>query len=90
MKTLNQWHGSKLDLGKFLQIGDLVDEEMADYFLGVLPPAFYSSSLIQIGEPYSHIQNRPTFATIAKTAEGWQYRGNCHLRQTSEPKERIA
>ena len=30
MKTKNQWDESRLDLGKFLQIGDVVDEEMAE------------------------------------------------------------
>jgi hypothetical protein len=85
VKTRAGWGESKLNLNQYLQVGDLVDEDMADYFLGVLPPAHYSSTVIQVGEPYSHVQGRPTFPTISKSAEGWRYRGNCHIRQTSEP-----
>lgn len=85
IKTPKQWHESKLCLNEFLQVGDLVDEDMADYFLCVLPPATHSQFMIQMGEPYSHVNGRPTFATIKKTAAGWEYRGNCHIRQTTEP-----
>jgi hypothetical protein len=85
IKTRKQWGESRQNLNEFLQVGDLVDEDMADYFLCVLPPATHLSALIQVGEPYSHVNGRPTFPTIKKTAEGWQYRGNCHIRQTSEP-----
>lgn len=34
IKTYANWKG---DLEEYLQIGDVVDEEMADYFLNVLP-----------------------------------------------------
>lgn len=85
MKTRKGWAESGLNLNEFLQVGDLVDEDMADYFLCVLPPATHSMFMIQIGEPYSHVNGRPTFATIKKTAAGWEYRGNCHARQTIEP-----
>jgi hypothetical protein len=30
VKTRAGWHDSKLDLGKYLQVGDEVDEEMYD------------------------------------------------------------
>lgn len=86
MKTMEGWHESKLDLGKFLQIGDVVDEEMADYFLCVLPPACMTGGILQIGEPNSHVNGRATFATIKRTSEGWVYCGNCHRGQTEEPK----
>ena len=48
-KTRAGWRESNLDLSHYLQIGDVVDEETADYFLGVLPPACYTCNLIQIG-----------------------------------------
>lgn len=85
LKTLEQWRASGLCLNEFLQVGDLIDSEFADYFLCVLPPATYLTSLIQVGEPYSHINGRPTFPTIQKTPLGWMYRGNCHLRQSIQP-----
>lgn len=85
IKTREQWRESKQNLKEFLQVGDLVDIDMADYFLCVMPPATHLMNIIQIGEPYSHVNGRPTFATIKKTAEGWEYCGNCHARQTTEP-----
>ena len=86
MKTKAGWDESRLNLDKYLQIGDEVDEEMADYFLGVLPPAYYSSSIIQIGEPCSHVNGRPTYSTIEKIDGKWRYRGHCHCKQREEPK----
>lgn len=85
MKTKNQWDESRLDLGNFLRIGDVVDEEMADYFLCVLPPACMTGGIIQIGEPNSHVNGRATYATIKRTPEGWVYCGNCHRGQATEP-----
>lgn len=43
---LKNWKG---DLEEYLQVGDLVDQEMVDYFINVLPPAYMSGSLIQMG-----------------------------------------
>ena len=85
MKTMEGWHESKVDLGKYLQIGDVVEEEMADYFLCVLPPACMTGGILQIGEPNSHVNGRATYATIKRTSEGWIYCGNCHRGQTTEP-----
>jgi hypothetical protein len=81
-KTRAGWRESNLDLSHYLQIGDVVDEEMADYFLCVLPPACYTSKLIQIGEPYSHAGGAETYSTIERTADGWVYRGHCHHGET--------
>ncbi len=84
MKTYNAWAESRLDLDKFLQIGDAVDQEMADYFLNVLPPATMLSALIQIGEPYSHVKGRATFSTIRKVDGTWVYCGHCWRGQFTE------
>lgn len=85
MKTKAQWDESRQDLGRFLQVGDVVDEEIADYFLCVLPPVCMVGGIIQIGEPNSHVNGRATYATIKRTPEGWVYCGNCHRGQTAEP-----
>ena len=85
MKTKQQWDESQQDLGAFVKIGDAVDEEMADYFLCVLPPACMSGGIIQIGEPNDHVNGRATFATIKQTPQGWVYCGNCYRGQTTEP-----
>jgi hypothetical protein len=89
-KTKAGWDASRLDLSRYLEIGDEVDEELADYFLGVLPPAFYNNSIIQIGEPYDHVNGRPTYSTIARivgvtSAGPWKYAGHCYCGQTTEP-----
>lgn len=88
MKTMDGWHESKVNLDKYVQIGDEVSQDMADYFLTVLPPATYRANLIQIGEPYSHVQNRATFSTIYKPlgASTWLYAGHCHRGEWTEPK----
>ena len=74
-KTYADWKG---DLSQYLDIGDVVDEEMADYFINVLPPATMSGHLIQMGEPYSHVENKATYHTLVNTFDGWVYAGTCH------------
>ena len=80
IKTLQQWNKSGQTLDGFLQIGDAVDDEMADYFVGVVPPACMTGHLVQIGEPVSNVDGRPTYATLHRAYVGmpWVYVGNCH------------
>lgn len=78
MKTKEGWDNSSLSLNEFLAVGDKVDEVMADYFLGVLPPACMSSRCIQIGEPWTHDSNgNPMFETLTKADKDspWVYAG---------------
>ena len=82
MKTYKEWSESGLKLTSFLHLGDLVDEDLANYFRDVLPPACHTSTIRQIGEPYSHINGFPTFMTIEKTPQGWTYRGTCYREKT--------
>lgn len=86
MKTYAQWNGSGLDLSKFLQVGDEVDEMMVEYFRDVLPPATHRSNLIQIGEPYSSVDDRETFSTIRQENGRWYYAGHCHRGDSIEPR----
>jgi hypothetical protein len=79
MKTYLDWRGS---LNEYLQIGDQVDKEMVDYFINVLPPACWNSRVIQIGEPYYHVEGKATYNTLKNTSEGWTYAGTCHRGQT--------
>ena len=87
LKTMTGWHEAKCDLGKYLRIGDAVDEEVVDYFIGVLPPACWRADLIQIGEPNNHIAGRATFSTLYKPlgAIYWLYAGHCHHGEWVEP-----
>lgn len=84
LKKYSDWHGS---LNEYLQPGDLVDEEMVDHFINVLPPATLNGSIIQMGEPYSHVNGRPTYHTLHRTSEGWCYAGCCHRGKTQDPLE---
>jgi hypothetical protein len=79
VKRYDDWKGS---LNEFLQVGDLVDEKFVDYFINVLPPACMTQSVIQMGEPYSHINGRATYPTLARTKDGWTYAGNCFRGET--------
>lgn len=83
MKTRHGWGESRLPLSQYLQIGVLVDDEIFDHFLNVLPPAYYSSDIVQIGEPFDHAEWGPVFATLKRVADGnWMYCGNCYRAQT--------
>lgn len=76
MKTMKEWNGSGLDLSQYLQVGDTVDEEMFDYFVGVLPPATMTSRCVQIGEPTRHNgEGKPMFETLEKLGGLWTYAG---------------
>jgi hypothetical protein len=83
IKTLEQWNKSRQTLDEFLQVGDVVDDAMADYFVGVLPPACMTGHIVQIGEPVSDVGGRPTYATLHRAYVGmpWVYAGNCHRGQ---------
>jgi len=75
MKTEKEWHESKKNLTEYLNIGDKVDEDMIDYFIGVLPP-IQSKGLIQISEPYNYNEAGAfTYMTLKKNGENWQYIG---------------
>jgi hypothetical protein len=86
MKTYENWKGS---LNEYLQIGDVVDEEMQNYFIDVLPPATMNGECLQIGEAYSHVNGKSTYPTLKNTFNGWVYAGHCHRGQTTEPEEEV-
>jgi len=76
MKTMKEWKGSRLDISQFLQVGDIVDDEILDYFIGVLPPACMSSRCVQIGEPTRHnAAGKPEFETLEHKDGNWIYTG---------------
>ena len=76
MKTKKQWDGSGKNLTEFLEFGDKVDEEMMDYFLGVLPPQTWTANCIQLGESYSTDgQGNFTYMTIEKLDGEWTWTG---------------
>ncbi len=81
LKTYENWKG---DLHKYLEVGDVVDQEMVNHFLNVMPPACHTSGCIQIGEPYNHINGKAVFATLKRTEFGWVYAGHCYRGEVCE------
>lgn len=85
LKTLAGWYES--DCGSFeayCKPGELVDEDMVDYFLNILPPRAMRAGYIQAGEPYSTAMDPETnktsgtYITFAKVRKGvWEYKGHC-------------
>ncbi|WP_240416624.1 hypothetical protein [Paenibacillus periandrae] len=75
VKTHANWEG---DLDEYLQINDLVDDEMVNYFSNIVPPATLKSSIIQIGSIDDHIEGRATYATLRKSDDGWIFAGYCY------------
>ena len=72
MKTKQDWNKSGKSLSEYLQVGDMVDEDMYYYFLEVLPPACNSNNYVQIGEPAFHTnKGQPAFATLLKVGSNW-------------------
>lgn len=77
MKTRKGWQRSGQRLGEYLNVGDIVDEELEMYFGEVLPPTTSSNTVIQIGEAYdSDHRGLPRFATLEKIEGNWVYKGN--------------
>jgi hypothetical protein len=75
-KTLAECNAAKKGITDFLNIGDSMDDDFFDYFLGVLPPACMSKTCLQIGEPYDHTgDGKPTFMTLVKQGPVWIYAG---------------
>ncbi|MEK5163176.1 hypothetical protein NYE69_12665 [Paenibacillus sp. FSL R5-0527] len=88
VKTFAEWKAEwKGDLDEFLkeylQVGDVVDEETVEIFLNLVPPAYWSDNLIQMGLPHDNVNGKATYATLELTAEGWVYRGNCFRGETT-------
>lgn len=85
LKTIEGWHKSGCNSwDEYCKPGDMVDQGVADYFLGILPPRTMTRNYFQVGEPYSHAINPKTmkscgtYATFAvRGKEIWEYCGNC-------------
>ena len=86
IKTMADWNGSLSDC---FRVGDLVSEEIVEWFINVLPPACLNGSCIQIGEPYSHVDGHATYPTLKNTAYGWVYAGNCFHGQTEKVSQTV-
>jgi len=98
IKTLAGWgefceETGKSSWGNYVSPGDLVDEEVYDYFLNVLPPRSFSAGYLQVGEPFSHRANpktgicQATYMTFVSANNGlYRYCGNCFAGETENIK----
>lgn len=87
-KTLDEWTDSgAIDFDSYVGVGDEVDEAIVDNFLEMLPPAYHTSKLMQMGEPHEHLPNEngkfcPTYMTFEHTDNKWYFRGYCFYGET--------
>lgn len=89
--TMDLWKASG-DFEKAANPGDLVDEEVVEEFVGLLPPTTLRGNLVQVGEPYSCQYDpdtdrwRSTYTTFAKVDGKWTYCGKCFVGKNEEPR----
>lgn len=94
-KTMEGWRvfaeeTHEYSMYAYLQKGDVVGEDVVNYFVNMLPPATNRASLVQIGSPYDSVEDRdgklrPTFGTFAKENGVWRFCGNCFRGERVEP-----
>ncbi len=75
-------------------VGDCVTQSVVDEAMNMLPPAYCSYELAQVGEAYSTRQDpetgkwRNTFTTYKRLSAGkdgvWEYCGDCFLREATK------
>lgn len=86
MKTLKEWEKSNTYyFEEFFIPGDIVGEDVINEMRNSVPPVTNNAYIMQAGEPYSHIDGKPTYMTFVNTANGWEYRGNCFRGEEYNP-----
>lgn len=82
IKTYKEWKG---DITEYLNINDIVDNEIIEHFRNVLPPKTDTSYTLQGGEAYDHILDDKTnkykgiYITFNKENGNWIYKGICFI-----------
>ena len=92
VKEMTDWTD---DFSKQFHAGDLVDQEIVDYFRDVLPPRSMDLGYLQVGEPHSHVPDsegryRATYATFNiydREQRVWSFCGYCYGDELKEPKK---
>lgn len=92
IKTISGWCEFTNRTGKgsiyaYLNKGDVVSENLVDYFLDLLPPRSLSHNFMQVGEAYSHVYDidrrlRATYMTFVRSNGEWRYLGHCFSNET--------
>lgn len=68
MKTLEQWKESRKPFDEFANAGDIVSEEIVNYFLEVVPPRTHRPNCVQCGEPIDIVNGKNTDTTFVCTS----------------------
>lgn len=97
IKKLEDWKKSNAkSFDDFFKAGDIVGEDVVNYFSDIVPPITFYDDFIQIGEPYDEKIDfednkwKNIYATFEKEGKYWIYKGNCfrnkNVDQTYTPK----
>ncbi len=90
-KTYKGWRSTHLNFDDYCFPGDIVDDEIVDYFVDCLPPKMLRGSCTQCGEPYGTGEDENgvfgnTYITFSKHDRRWVFDGYC-LAGKNENKE---
>lgn len=87
IKTYADWKG---DITDYLNINDIVDNEIIEHFRNALLPKTDTSYALQGGEPYDHILDNKTnkyrgiYITFNKEDGNWIYKGMCFIGENTD------
>nr|DAN89111.1 MAG TPA: hypothetical protein [Caudoviricetes sp.] len=93
IKSIKGWEASKHNSwGAYCNPGDLVSEDVFEYFLNILPPKRLSAGYLQVGGAIGTALNKATgklqdtYMTFICTLEKgiYQYCGNCFVGNIRE------
>lgn len=94
-KNLVSWHESGLrTFEEYFAPGDMVTEDLVDYFVNIMPPKTMLSNCVQAGEVYSHEKDehgnyRSTYLTFHKIGGDWHFIGYCFAGETKNRDTRV-
>ena len=83
VKSLSSWHDSGFNsFEEYFYPGDIVSEDLVEYFVNILPPVTCMSRYVQAGSAYSHKRDingkyLPTYITFTKEDNTWIFVGYC-------------
>ena len=82
-KSLQDWKDSGLrTFEEYFQPGDIVTEDLVEYFVNILPPRTCYAGFVQAGEAFSHEKNdkgiyKAIYVTFVKPKGQWVFAGWC-------------
>lgn len=92
IRTLAAWklytgRTGETDISSFLNVGDIVSEDLAYSLMDISTENTPSVSYFQTAEPFGYCYDlgaalRPIFATFAESGGIWRYYGHCFQFET--------